>query len=118
MRLTKALRNLRAGRVQRTLSAVTAASAAPLAFEIYLEHYKGSFGDKWEWVPIWLTPPVVAAGVGGVYSERGAKTALPVTAGLFAPCGGVGTRVPPRGGARQPGGLEEGAWGKPVMGAP
>ena len=45
-------------------------SAAPLAFEIYLEHYKGSFGDKWEWVPIWLTPPVVAAGIGGVYSER------------------------------------------------
>ena len=59
----KALRNLRAGRVQRTLSAVRRPSAAPLAFEIYLEHYKGSFGDKWEWVPIWLTPPVVAAGI-------------------------------------------------------
>ena len=91
MRPARALRNLRAGRVQRTLSALTAASAVPLAFEVYLEHYKGSFGDKWEWVPILLTPPVVAAGVGGVYSERVARTALPVTAGLYAATGILGT---------------------------
>jgi hypothetical protein len=118
MKLAKALRNLRAGRVQRTLSAVTAASAGPLAFEIYLEHYKGSFGDKWEWAPIWLAPPVVAAGIGGVYSERVAKTALPATSGLFAACGALGVVLHLRGVARKPGGLREEPWYNLIMGPP
>ena len=53
-----------------------AVSAPPLAFEIYLEHYKGSFGDKWMWTPIVLTPPLTAAGVAGVVSRaRGADGA-------------------------------------------
>jgi hypothetical protein len=116
--MRRALRNLRAGRVQRTLSAATAASAAPLALEIYLEHYKGSFGDKWEWVPIWLTPPLVAAGVGGAWSERVARTALPVASGLFAACGLIGTGLHLRGVWRKPGGLREEPWYNLVMGPP
>ena len=56
------VKNLRKGRAQKLLAASTAFSAPPLAFEIYLEHYKGSFGDKWMWTPIWLTPPLTAAG--------------------------------------------------------
>ena len=32
--------------MQKTLAACAALSAPPLAFEIYLEHYKASFGDK------------------------------------------------------------------------
>ena len=118
MKLGRALRNLRAGRVQKTLSAMTAASAAPLAFEIYLEHYKGSFGDKWEWVPIWLTPAVVAAGVGGVYSERVAKTALPLASGLYGACGVLGTVLHLRGVMRKPGGLSEEPWYNLIMGPP
>ena len=50
--IAKALKNVRAGRMQRLLAATTAFSAPPLAFEIYLEHYKASFGDKWMWTPI------------------------------------------------------------------
>jgi hypothetical protein len=118
MKIARALTNLRAGRVQKTLSAMTAASAAPLAFEIYLEHYKGSFGDKWEWVPIWLTPPVVAAGIGGVYSERVARTALPLTSGLFAACGLIGTVLHLRGVMRKPGGLSDEPWYNLIMGPP
>jgi hypothetical protein len=114
----KLVRNWRNGRLQRTLSAVTAASAAPLAFEIYLEHYKGSFGDKWEWVPIWLTPPLVAAGVGGFYSERVAKTALPLTSGLFGACGALGVVLHLRGVARKPGGLRQEPWYNLIMGPP
>ena len=68
--------NLRAGRMQRTLAAATALSAPPLAFEIYLEHYKGSFGSKWMWTPIVLTPPLTAAAIAGIFSERAAKTVL------------------------------------------
>jgi hypothetical protein len=118
MRPARALLNLRTGRAQRTLSALTAASAAPLAFEIYLEHYKGSFGDKWEWVPIWLTPPLVAAGVGGVYSERAARTALPAVSALYAACGLVGTVLHLRGVMRKPGGLSDEPWYNLVMGPP
>ncbi|MBV9213106.1 MAG: hypothetical protein JOZ25_05610 [Actinobacteria bacterium] len=114
----RALWNLRRGRVQRTLSGLTAASAAPLAFEIYLEHYKGSFGDKWEWAPIALTPPVVAAGVAGVYSERAARTALPAAAGLYALCGLIGTVLHVRGIARRPGGFRDEPLYNMIMGPP
>lgn len=111
------LRNVREGRLQRSLSAATAASVVPLAFEIYLEHYKGSFGDKWEWVPIALTPPVVAAGVAGVYSERAAKTALPASSALYGLCGLLGTVLHARGVARRPGGFSEPTYNL-VMGPP
>jgi hypothetical protein len=116
--VSRFLRNLRAGRLQRTLAGMTAASAAPLAFEIYLEHYKGSFGDKWEWVPIWLTPPLVAAGIGGVVDERIARTALPVTSALYGACGLIGTVLHLRGLARKPGGLTAEPWYNLIMGPP
>ena len=118
MSLARTLRDIHSGRVQKKLSALTAASAAPLAFEIYLEHYKGSFGDKWEWVPIWLTPPLVAAGIAGVYSERAAKTALPLTSALYAACGALGTVLHLRGVARKPGGLRQEPWYNLIMGPP
>jgi hypothetical protein len=41
----RALRNIRTGRLQRSLALVSGLSSLPLAFEIYLEHYKGSFGE-------------------------------------------------------------------------
>ncbi len=63
------LDNVRAGRVQRTLSAMVAAAAGPIGAEIYFEHFRGSFGDKWMWTPIALTPPLVAAGAAGVMSD-------------------------------------------------
>src|SRR5437588_1389418 len=114
----KLISNWRRGRAQKTLAATTAFSAAPLAFEIYLEHYKGSFGDKWEWVPIWLTPAVVAAGIGGVLDERVAKTALPVASGLYAACGVIGTVLHLRGVQRKPGGLQDEPWYNLIMGPP
>lgn len=109
--------NIRRGRMQRTLAAATAASAAPLAFEIYLEHYKGSFGDKWEWVPIALTPPLVGAAVAGVFSERAARTVLPAVSALYAVQGVIGTVLHARGVARKPGGFHEPTYNL-VMGPP
>src|SRR3954447_6071112 len=88
--MARALANMRAGRMQRTLAGLTALSAPPLAFEIYLEHYKASFGDKWMWTPIVLTPPLVAAGVAGAVSPRIARTALPAVSLLYAADGLVG----------------------------
>jgi hypothetical protein len=115
---TRLVANWRRGRAQKTLAAATAASAGPLALEIYFEHYKGSFGDKWEWVPIWLTPAVVAAGIGGVLDERVAKTALPIASALYGACGVIGTFLHLRGVSRKPGGLTQEPWYNLIMGPP
>jgi hypothetical protein len=115
--IDRAVRNIRHGRLQRTLSAATAASTLPLTFEVYLEHYKGSFGDKWEWVPIWLAPAVVAAGAAGVVSERAARTWLPLTSSLYGACGLLGTVLHARGVHRKPGGFREPTYNL-VMGPP
>ena len=110
-------RNLLSGRFQRTLSALTAVSAVGLGFEIYLEHYKGSFGDKWMWTPIVLTPPLTAAGVAGVLSERHARTTLPAVSGLYALDGVIGVITHIRGVHRKPGGFSEPTYNL-VMGPP
>jgi hypothetical protein len=111
------VRNLRRGRMQRTLAGATALSVSGLAFEIYLEHYKGSFGDKWMWTPLVLTPPLTAAGIGGVYSERVARTWLPALSALYAADGVAGIVTHIRGVHRKPGGFREPAYNL-VMGPP
>jgi hypothetical protein len=111
------VRNLRRGRMQRTLAAATAVSVPALALEVYLEHYKGSFGDKWMWTPLWLTPPLTAAGVAGFYSEKAAKTWLPALSVLYAADGAVGIATHIRGVHRKPGGFGEPTYNL-VMGPP
>src|SRR3954469_8983341 len=126
----RVLSNIREGRLQRSLALVTAASALPLGVEIWFEGYRGSFGDKWMWTPIALTPPLVAAGVGGAVSPRIARTALPVVSLLYAADGMVGvvTLLQPAAGwggvfTKFGGGLRKrGGFGEPiyniVMGPP
>ena len=116
-RLKQAIANVREGRMQKLLAAATAFSAPPLAFEIYLEHYKASFGDKWMWTPIWLTPPLTAAGVAGVLSARAARTVLPALGALYALDGLVGVYTHLRGVQRRPGGFGEAHYNL-VMGPP
>jgi hypothetical protein len=99
--------NIRAGRAQRTLALSTAVSALPLGLEIYFEHFRGSFGDKWMWTPVALSPALTAAGVAGVRSERAARTWLPVLSALYCLDGLVGVITHVRGVARKPGGFHE-----------
>ena len=113
----KTVRNLRSGRMQKLLSLATAASVPPLAFEIYLEHYKGSFGDKWMWTPIVLTPPLTAAGIAGVYSEKVARTWLPALSALYFLDGAIGVYTHFRGVQKRPGGFGEPTYNL-VMGPP
>ena len=115
--MARLLTNLRAGRMQRTLAAATALTAPPLAFEIYLEHYKGSFGDKWMWTPVFLTPPLTAAAIGGVFSERAAKTALPLVSALYFLDGIAGIVTHVQGVRKKPGGFSEPSYNL-VMGPP
>jgi hypothetical protein len=115
--LARAQKNLMTGRFQKTLSALTAVSAVGLGFEIYLEHYKGSFGDKWMWTPIFLTPPLTAAGVAGVFSEKHARTTLPALSALYALDGAIGVYTHLRGVWRKPGGFHEASYNL-IMGPP
>jgi len=115
--LGRLIENIREGRVQRLLAASTALSAPPLALEIYLEHYKGSFGDKWMWTPIWLTPPLTLAGIAGVFSPKAARTVLPLFGALYALDGAIGIYTHLRGIEKRPGGLREAHYNL-VMGPP
>lgn len=103
--------------MQRTLAATAAASALPLGFEMYLEHYKGSFGDGWMWSPIVASPLLSAAGVAGVRSQRAARSVLPAASALYALNGVIGTITHLRGVHRKPGGFSEPTYNL-VMGPP
>lgn len=105
------------GRFERSLSGLTAVAAVITTTEIYLEHYRASFGNKWMWSPVVVTPPVVVAGIMGVFSKRWAKTALPATALLYAANGLLGEYFHARGVARRPGGWGLASYNVP-MGPP
>ena len=72
--------------------------------EVYLEHYKASFGNKWMWSPVLLTPPLVVAGIGGVFSSGGRRPRCRSRPALYAANGLLGEYFHARGVARKPGG--------------
>jgi hypothetical protein len=113
----RVLRNIRDGRVQKLLAASTAMSVPALGFEIYFEHYKGSFGDKWMWTPLVLTPPLTAAGLAGFASEKAARTVLPALSAVYFLDGLAGIVTHLQGVRKRPGGLEEAHYNL-VMGPP
>jgi hypothetical protein len=113
----RVLRDWRRGRAQKLLSAATAVSALPLGFEIYLNHYGGSFGNKWMWTPVALSPALSAAGVAGVVSEKAARTVLPALSAVFLLDGAAGVYFHLRGAYRKPGGFKEATYNL-VMGPP
>ncbi len=115
--IDRVLQNVRTGRFERSLAGLTAAGALVTGVEVYFEHYRASFGDPWMWSPVALTPPLVAAGVGGVFSRRWAKTLLPIAAGLYVANGILGEYYHLRGVARKPGGWSAATYNVP-MGPP
>ena len=98
------VRNVRQGRFERSLSGVTAVGALVTGAEIWLEHDRASFANRMMWLPIALTPAAAAAGIGGVFSKRLAKTALPVASAAVVANGLQGTYLHVRGIAQRPGG--------------
>ena len=103
----RAIDNLRAGRGQQMMSAATAAAALPLGVEVFVNHYGGSFANKWMWSPVALLPSLGVAGLAGVRSERAARTWLPALSSLVVANGAFGTFMHGRGIARKPGGWSE-----------
>jgi hypothetical protein len=117
MRMRRALENARHGRLQRALSAATAFSALPLGLEIYFEHFRGSFGDKWMWTPVALSPLLTAAGIAGVRSRRAAESVLPAVSALYCLDGLIGVYTHVQGVRKRPGGFREPLYNL-VMGPP
>ncbi len=117
--LATARRDLRTGRFERTLSALTAAGAAVTAGEIYLSHDKASFGNRMMWWPVAVVPAAIPAGVAAVFSERAAHTVLPLTSAAIVANGLQGTYLHWRGIAQKPGGWSMAAYnvemGPPVF---
>jgi len=100
----RAVRDVRTGRFERSLSALTAAGALITSAEIYFEHDKASFGNRLMWLPVLLGPVGAAAGIAGFASERMAHTVLPVTSAAIVANGLQGTYLHARGIAQKPGG--------------
>lgn len=115
--VARELANIEHGRFERALSGLTAVAAVVTTAEVYIEHYRASFGNKLMWSPILVTPPLVAAGIGGVFSKRWAKPRCPVTAGICAVDGLLGEYLHARGVARKPGGWKLASYNVP-MGPP
>jgi hypothetical protein len=100
-----AVRDVRIGRFERTLSALTAAGAVITAGEIYLSHDGASFGNKMMWWPIVVVPTAIPAGVASVFSRRAAHTVLPLASAAIVVNGLQGTYLHWRGIAQRPGGI-------------
>ncbi len=98
------VRNIEYGRFERALSGLTAGAALVTGVEVFFEHDRASFGNRMMWLPVAMTPVVAAAGVGGVFSRRVAKTVLPLASAAAVANGLQGTYLHVRGVAQRPGG--------------
>jgi hypothetical protein len=104
-RVVEAVHDVRTGRFERSLSALTAAGAVITTAEIYLSHDGASFGNKMMWWPIVIVPTGVPAGVASVFSARAAHTVLPLASAAIVINGLQGTYLHLRGVAQRPGGI-------------
>jgi hypothetical protein len=98
------VRNVRTGRFERMLSGLTAIGSLVTAAEIYFEHDKASFGNKWMWAPVVLGPVGAVAGVAGVVNRTAAKTLLPIASLTIVANGVQGFFLHAQGVAQKPGG--------------
>ena len=98
------LQDVRTGRFERTLAALTAAGAAVTAAEIYTSHDAASFGNDMMWWPVVIVPLAVPAGIASIFSRRAAHTVLPVVSAAIVANGLQGTYLHWRGIAQKPGG--------------
>ncbi len=98
------LRNVRHGRFERAMSALTGIGALVTGVEIWLEHDRASFSNTMMWIPVAVAPAMAAAGIAGVFSRRAAKTFLPFVSVVVLANSLQGQYLHLRGIAQRPGG--------------
>ncbi len=108
---------IRHGRFQRSMAVTAAFSAIVSGWEAYMQHQRGAFAQRLMWTPVWLTPPMVAAGGAAVVSERAARRLLPAISVATLADGVVGFVYHIKGIRRMPGGFRLGQYNV-VMGPP
>jgi len=96
--------DIREGRFQRAMGIATAITGFFSGFESVYSHYKNNFKYRIEWTPVVLTPAVIIAGIGTVWSRTIARTLLPITSALALLDGSIGFFYHARGILRRPGG--------------
>lgn len=102
--IDRLLGDVRTGRFERSLAALTAVGAAVTTAEVYLSHDGASFGNTMMWWPVVVVPALVPTGIAAVFSRRAAKTVLPLASALVVANGVQGTYLHWRGVAQKPGG--------------
>ena len=99
--------DLRYGRFQKHLSALTIVWAFFSGFEVLYSHYKTNFRYKAQWTPVLLTPILMTVATRAIWSHRIANTLLPALSALALADGAAGFCYHARGIARRPGGLKK-----------
>jgi hypothetical protein len=94
------------GQFQRGMALISAVLAILAGGEAYFEHLRGSYNQRVMWTPVWVTPPMVAAAIGAVKSERVAHRILPFAAAVTFLDGMLGFLLHLRGIKRMPGGFD------------
>lgn len=108
---------IRDGRFQRSMAAITGLSAVVSGAEAFTQHRRGAFSNRLMWTPIWLMPPAAAAAIAAVFDERAAKRLLPAISAVVIADGIIGFIYHLRGIRRMPGGFHVGRYNV-VMGPP
>jgi len=99
----RAVEDIRTGRFERSLAALSAVGALITGAEIFTEHDGASFGNKMMWWPVVIMPLMAPAAVAAVFSRKAAKTVLPVASSLVIANGLQGTFLHIRGILQKPG---------------
>lgn len=102
--IDRLLADVRTGRFEQTLAALTAGGAVITTAEIYLAHDGASFGNRMMWWPVVVVPTLLPAGIAAVFSRRAAKTVLPLASAAVVVNGLQGTYLHLRGVGQRPGG--------------
>ena len=105
--ISTAEQDVREGRFQRIMGVAAAISAFFSGFEALYSHYKNNFTYRVEWTPLLLTPAVMLAGFGSLWSKWMGRVLLPFTSALALLSGMVGLYYHLRGLLRRPGGLKK-----------
>jgi hypothetical protein len=97
--------DIREGRFQQGMAVAAAVSACFSGVEALYSHYRNNFSyPRLQWSPILLTPALMVAGFGAVWSKTIARTLLPLVSLIAVLDGGLGTFWHIRGVGRRPGG--------------
>jgi len=93
------------GEFQRGMAVVSAFLTALSGGEVYFEHLRGSFNQRLMWIPVWVTPPMVATALAAGRSRLIAHVVLPISSAITFLVGGLGFLLHLRGIKRMPGGI-------------